>query len=192
MHQYAAARQQEGGGAGSHENGAKSDSPDIANLQRLLQMQQFHQNPMLALGQSNHSSQLNSLMGLNSSGGSGLSPGLLAQLEGFSGANRNPTQVDQQGPDLSALINAQSLLGYANNGGSSGGGSMRSVAGNSLFHHNNGGGGNSAPADGTHSPHNHPQSLPQHSSDAFALLNRAMQRDNGNSQHGFGGPDRQG
>lgn len=134
-------------------------------------------------------------MGLSSSAGTGLSAGLLAQLEGLSSANRNSTQSDQQASDLSALINAQSLLGYANSGGSSGGGGMRGVAGNSMFHHNNGGGGNSGPTDGTHSPRNLPQTLPQHSgvSDAFALLQRAMQRDNnGNAQHGFGGPDRQG
>jgi len=142
---------------------------------------------MLALGQSNHSSQLGSLMGLASSTGSGLSPGLLAQLESLNSANRNPTQADQQASDLSAIINAHSLLGYANGAGS-GGSSLRGVNGNSLFHHNNGGGGSSVAADGTHSPHN----LPQHSgvSDAMALLH-ALQRDNRSSQHGFGGPDRQ-
>jgi hypothetical protein len=182
---YAAALQQEGGGPGSHENGSKTDSqqPDLVNLQRLLQLHQIQQNPMLALGQSNHSNPLSSLMGLASSTGSGISPALLAQLESLNGANRSPTPGDQQTSDLSALINAQSLLGYANGAGSGG------VNGNSLFHHNNGGGGNSATADRTHSPHN----LPQHPgvSDAMALLH-AMQRDNGSSQHGFGGPERQG
>mmetsp|Transcript_49404 Transcript_49404/g.55963 ORF Transcript_49404/g.55963 Transcript_49404/m.55963 type:complete len:169 (-) Transcript_49404:22-528(-) len=100
--QYAAALQQEV--AGSQENGTKPDLPDIANLQRLLQMQQFQQN----------------LMGLNSSSGTRISAGLLAQLEGFGGTNRNSTPVDQQaqGPDISALANAQSLLGYTNNNNS--------------------------------------------------------------------------
>merc|ERR1712238_344970 len=100
--QYAAALQQEV--VGSQENNTKPDLPDIANLQRLLQMQQFQQN----------------LMGLNSSSGTRISAGLLAQLEGFGGTNRNSTPVDQQaqGPDISALANAQSLLGYTNNNNS--------------------------------------------------------------------------
>jgi hypothetical protein len=161
--QYAAALQQEVG-TGSQETGTKSDLPDIANLQRLLQMQhQYQQNPMLAL--------------LNSSAGNGLSAGLLAQLEGFSGANRNSnsTPADQQGPDIAALANAQSLLGYVNSNNN-----QRGVAGNPTF----------IPSD------NQQQSLSQHSgvSDAFALLTRHMQRDNNgnNNQHGFGGNDRQG
>lgn len=163
--------------------------PSWPPTSQLLQLHQLQQSPMLALGQSNHSSPLSSLMGLAPSG-SGLSPGLLAQLESLNTANRNPTQADQQASDLSALINAQSLLGYANGAGS-GGGNLRGggVNGNSLFHHNTSGTGNSTRVDDTHSPHN----LPQHSglSDAMALLH-AMQRDNGSSQHGFGGPDRQG
>jgi len=181
------------------ENGNKSDLPDIANLRRLIQMQQFHQNPMLTLGQSSQSNQLSSLMGLNSSTGTVHSAGLLAQLEGLSSANRNPTQGDQQGTDISALANTQSLLRYTNNnnsqlGGNNTGSGMRVRTGNSIFHHNNSGGGNSAPSDGTNSPHNHTQTLPQHNgvSDAFALLTRAMQRENGNNQHGFGASDRQG
>lgn len=160
---YPGTFQQEGGGTGSHENGAKSDSPsDIANLQRLIQMhqmQQAQQIPSYGLGQSNHNSQLSSLMG-NSR--------LLAQLESRSN-------------DQHALINNHSLLQYTNNGGSdSSGGGIRGggAEGNSLFHHSNGGGGNSAPTDGTHSPHQHSEV-----SNAYALLH---------SQHGFGGPSRQG
>ena len=99
---------------GQTQNSKKSDVPDIANLQRLLQMQQFHQTPILALGQSNHN-QLGSLMGLNTSSGTGLSAGILSQLESFAGTNRNQTPVEQQGPDISALANAQSLLGYTSN-----------------------------------------------------------------------------
>ena len=185
--QYATAS----GGTRSHENGPKSDSnSEILNLQRLMRLQQLQQNPMLTLGQSNHNSTLSSLMGLVSSTGSGLSPGLLAQLESLNHTNRNPAQSDQQASDLSALINAQSLLGYTN-GAASGGGNLRggSVNRNSLFNHGNGVVGNSARADGTHSPRN----LPQHSgvSEAMALLH-AIQRDNGSTQHRFGGPDHQG
>ena len=124
-------------------------------------------------------------MGLASSSGSGISPALLAQLESLNGANRSQSPGDQQASDLSALINAQSLLGYANGGGSGG------VNGNSLFHHNNGGGGNSATSDRTHSPHNLPQQHPG-VSDAMALLHAMQRGDNGSSQHGFGGPERQG
>ena len=54
-------------------------------------------------------------MGLNTSSGTGLSAGILSQLESFAGANRNQTPVEQQGPDISALANAQSLLGYTSN-----------------------------------------------------------------------------
>jgi len=169
--QFSSAFHQEGGGAGSHENGAKPDSPqdiDIASLQRLLHMQQLQKNPMLALGQSNHGSQLSSLMGLGSSAGSGISPALLAQLEGLTSASRNQPQAD-------VLLNA---LSYATSGSSNGGG----VAGNPMFHHGNGGGGNPSPSDGSHSPH---------PAETIALLQR-MQRESGGSQHGFGGPNHQG
>ena len=120
-------------------------------------------------------------MGLASSAGSGISPTLLAQLESLNNANRNPTQADQQkASEISALLKAhQSMLGYANVAGG-GGPNLR--------------GGYSAPADGTHSPHNLPQHPGVSDATAMALLQHAMQsRDGGNSQHGFGAPpDRQG
>ncbi len=169
--QYAAALQQE---AGAADNGAKAEShPDLANIQRLLQLRQLQQqnHPMLALSQQqNHGNQLSSLLSLASSTGSGISPSLVAQLESLNGANRNPT--DQQKAEISALLNAQSLLTYAN-----GGANLR--------------GGYSAPADRAHSPRN----IPQHSgvSETMALVQAAMQlRENGGSQHGFGSPDRRG
>ena len=109
-------------------------------------------------------------MGLAASApGSGISPSLLAQLESLNGANHQ-TQADQKAPEISALLKAQSMLGYAN------------VAGGS--------GRYPAPADGTHSPRNHSQHAGV--SDAMALLHAMQQRENGGSQHGFGAPDRQG
>lgn len=185
--QYAAALQQEGGGTGSHESASNTDSqPDIINIQRLLQLRQLQQNPaMLALSQSNHGNPLSSLMGLASSAGSGLPAGpagLLAQLESLNSANRKTSQADQQASDLSAMINAQSLLGYSNIAGNRGP-NLRGMSANPLFHHNNGGGANPAAADGSRSPRNLP--------DAMALLHAMQSRDNGKSQHGFGGPDRQ-
>ena len=162
--------------AADHENGSKTDSQsELANIQRLLHLQQLQQNPMLALGQSNHDSQLSSLLRLAASpGSSGISPELLAQLESMNGANRQQSQADQQASEINALLHAQSLLGMSRGG----------VSGNPLYH---GGGGNSR--DGTQSPPNHLQHPGV--SDAMALLH-AMQRGNGGAQHGFGGPDRQG
>jgi hypothetical protein len=123
-------------------------------------------------------------MGLNSGTGSGVSPAFLAQLEGLAG--RGAASTEQLPPELAALVNAQSLLGYANGGGNNRGG----VAGNSIYHHNA-----PSPADGSHSPHTHPQSISQQPtptvSEALALLQRAMQRDSASAQHGFGAPDRQ-
>lgn len=179
---YAAARQQEGGAPVPHESGSTTDSQsEIANLQRFLQMQQMQQqNPMLSLGQPNHSNPLTSLMALTSSG-SGISPTLLARIESLSNANRNPSQADQQASEISALINAQSLLGYANGATGAGGPSLRGGGGGVS-------GNYSAAVDGSHSPRNLP---PQVSEQAMALF-RAIQRENGGTQHGFGGHDRQG
>ena len=144
------------------ENGSKGESPsDMASLQRFLQLRQLQKHQQQ---QQHHT--LSSLMGLaGSAPGSGIPPSVLAQLESLSGGNL-PTQADQKASEISALLKAQSMLGYAN------------------------GGRYPAPADGTHSPHN----LSQHAgvSDAMALIHAMQQqRENGGSQHGFGAPDRQ-
>jgi hypothetical protein len=148
----------------------------------LLQMQQ---NPLLgAAGQSNHG-HLGSLLGLTSSSGTGLSAGLLAQLEGLGAGN--PPQADQGADNHPALNHGgQSLLRYGNQlggslgpGGNLGGSGLRGLPGNSHFRQGSGHGVGAS---------THPDGTPN-VSDAFALLTRAMQRENASS-HGFGGGDR--
>ncbi|KAG7366829.1 Myb-like DNA-binding protein [Nitzschia inconspicua] len=168
--QLAAALQDGGGAMGS--TTTMSDLSDVASIQRLLQMQQSQQqqqqhhhqsNPLLGLGQ-NHS-QLGSLLGLSSAAGSGLSAGLLAHLEGL-GANRaGAAQSDQAHEDLSTIL--------ARYGSASGGNDAQlgGVGSHLLL------GGNVA---GSATPDSAPSV-----SDAFALLQRAMQRENA-TNHGFG------
>lgn len=164
----------------------------VANLQHLLQMQQ---NPLLGGGQGSHS-RLGSLLGLSSSAGTGLSAGLLAQLEGLSGGG-NPTQADQGVDNRPSLGHGgQSLLRFGNQlGGNSlagagsnlGGGGLGGLSGNPLFQGPGrvGGGGVGG------GPGSHPPDGSTGTSDAFALLTRAIQRENANN-HGFGGGDRHG
>jgi hypothetical protein len=176
--QLAAALQQQDG-ASSIGNATISDLADVANIQRLLQMQQQQRsNPLLGLGRSNHS-QLGSLLGLSSSAGTGISAGLLAQLEGL-GSGRNGAHAPDQVPDsLSSILrqySGQNSLG----GNVSGGSSSMGGAASHLFHpgSSNAAGGLTGPSDGTPTV-----------SDAFALLQRAMQRESAN-RHGFSSSDR--
>jgi hypothetical protein len=165
----AALQQQDGGSAMG--NATMSDLADVANIQRLLQMQQQQQqqqqrtNPLLGLGRTNHS-QLGSLLGLSSSTGTGISASLLAQLEGLgSGRNTGGHTPDQVSDNLSSILRQY--------GGSGGGGlDVGGGAGSQFYHHGSNSGDNTPVV-----------------SDAFALLQRAMQqRENGskNNDHGFG------
>jgi hypothetical protein len=147
----------------------------------------MQQNPLLGGGQGSHS-HLGSLLGLSSSAGTGLSAGLLAQLEGLSGSG-NPLQADQGGDNHPSLGHGgQSLLRFGNQlGGNSlgglGSGGLGGLSGNPLFQ------GSGRVGGGVGGPGSHPPDGSSGSSEAFALLTRTMQRENANN-HGFGGVDR--
>lgn len=90
----------------------------VTSLQRLLQMQQASQNPY-GLTQSSRNpltSLLMSRTGLNSSATSGLSAGLLSQLEQLSGSAATTTS-EAPTDNLSALAGSQRLLSSLGNNG---------------------------------------------------------------------------
>jgi hypothetical protein len=154
----------------------------------------MQQNPLLGAGQVTHS-HLGSLLGLSSSAGTGLSAGLLAQLEGLGGGG-NPAQADQGTDSHPALAHGgQSLLRFGTQlggngmgaGSNLGSGGLGALSGNPLFQGSGrvgGGGGGGVGGPGSTPPDGAPSA-----SEAFALLTRAMQRENAGN-HGFGGGER--
>jgi hypothetical protein len=162
----------------------------VANIQRLLQMQQG-QAPfgVSSAGHNALSSLLMSAGGLSSTSNSGISPALLSQLDqvgtsATSGSseptNALPTALSG-GPgleNLSAMAGAQGLLGFGAPGRLSGSnnGNLGGLGGGGLYRQAGGNGGQGIDAAGV--------------SDALNLLTGAISRREGPS-HGFGGvPDR--
>lgn len=107
--QYSSRSHQQEIRAGSQDSNKSSEHPEIANLQRLIQMQQFHQNSA--------SPSIGSLLGFNSSARTGMSTGVLSHLESLS---RNSSESERQGPNRS-ITNAQTLPSSGNNNNNGGG-----------------------------------------------------------------------
>lgn len=106
----------------------------VTSLQRLLQLQQASQNPY-GLTQSSRNpltSLLMSRTGINSSATSGLSAGLLSQLEQLSGP-ASSISSEATTENLSALAGSQRLLSsFGNNGQPAGTGATSLGGSNSL------------------------------------------------------------
>jgi hypothetical protein len=137
--------------------------PEMGDLQRLLHMQRASHG---ASFQNQHQSQLASLLlggggDIGTSASSNLSAALLQQLA--SGQNGSP--VADPNDHLTSLAGGHHLLGFVS--GSGGGSNLA----NALYRQAGGGG---MDATGV--------------SDAFSLLARSMQRNDGGS-HGYGHPD---
>jgi hypothetical protein len=154
-------------------------------------MQQASQNPYAGMNQSSRnplSSLLMSAGGLGSSASTGLSAGLLSQLEQLKGATQPSAQHESSADALSGLAGAQGLLGFAGANqlagtgttGLGGGGGLTgnsALAGSALFQRPPGAAAPNLESAGV--------------SDALSLLARSIPRGDG-SNHGFGGlPDRQ-
>jgi len=146
---------------------AAPDLSDTSNIRRFLQLQQQH-NPL-----TNQRSNLGSLLGLSSAADTGISASLLAQLRGG--------QPQQAAPEPSGFGNIPNVQGFL------GGGQQHQHQAQHQHQHQLGG---QLPG-GLHSSHN---PMYHHTgsgasaggqpdvtqSEAFALLQRAMQRDRNN------------